>query len=208
LFFQYHFVQYYLFHHVLIHYFFHVVKIQQHFFSKKLEYVDKLMDLENQDNKEVYDEIKASIDDNQNIPYIIFETVPKKIADIIDETTRKKSHANYTNKRQKKLGLSTNRHIPPYCPDFPDPLTYQHTPVFWRKNAVEFSQHERNNESKHDEKDNIEQNDIEKTRKIIIENANIFSQNIKNLPHWDKLNNNISIFQFNFLITNKSQLSI
>jgi len=78
------------------------------------------------------------------------------------------------------LTLTTNRHIPPYCPDFPDPLTYQHTPVFWRKNAVEFSQHERNNESKHDEKDNIEQNDIEKTRKIIIDHANIFSQNIKN----------------------------
>eukprot|EP01084_Bolivina_argentea_P013609 25548_1 len=120
------------------------------------------------------DELMDSITNNKytHNGTIIFDS-KKDIFEIL----HKQTGINNKNKRKKnkKLQSKTQRnkrmkHIPLYCPDYPDNLLYKNTPIYYKG----IRHHDDDNKSNEISK-KIKEDNFEKTRNILIEHSNVFS---------------------------------
>merc|ERR1712129_265122 len=60
------------------------------------------------------------------------------------------------------------KHVPVYCPDYPDGLLYKHTPIYWKGSH-------QSAESGGPKSRDRKEDDFEKTRSVLIANSAIFS---------------------------------
>ena len=157
------------------------------------------LEISNNHNHKNKNNNKPSSKDNDNDNYdgIKIHELQQSIAN--NEATRngtiiidKKSNilelleCNGTNKKKLKRGTKNDnkskgrrrmKHIPPFCPDYPDNLLYKHTPIFYKPLAHHYD-HDGDNkidESKSQQLEQRKQDNFEKTRKCVINHSELFS---------------------------------
>eukprot|EP01083_Nonionella_stella_P223114 795517_1 len=125
------------------------------------------------------EELAQSIANNQctHNGTVIFDS-QKNIFEILDaqsgshaKSKRKpKNKTQKTSKKGKKM-----KHIPAFCPDYPDNLLYKNTPIYYK--GISHHEESNSNKTKHKMNDKMKEDNFEKTRKVLIANSNIFSDN-------------------------------
>ena len=144
------------------------------------------------------DELEESIANNKFTKNgtVIFDS-QKDILEILDRPSR--SHSNYKNKRKlkgekgvKSKGGRRMKHIPEFCPDYPNNLLYKHTPIYYKPLAHHYQDDGDGNniidQTKQEQIEQKKQDNFEKTRKCVINNSEIFSNH--NDTDKDNKNNN------------------
>eukprot|EP00484_Ammonia_sp_Unknown_P030765 CAMPEP_0197053028 /NCGR_PEP_ID=MMETSP1384-20130603/27391_1 /TAXON_ID=29189 /ORGANISM="Ammonia sp." /LENGTH=337 /DNA_ID=CAMNT_0042485865 /DNA_START=32 /DNA_END=1045 /DNA_ORIENTATION=+ len=108
---------------------------------------------------------------------VIFDS-QKNILEILEKQTS----SNSSNKRKKnKAGKSKSgkrmKHIPAFCPDYPDNLLYKHTPIYYKPMAhhYEHDDDEHMDTAKQKEIEQRKLDNFEKTRQVVIDYARVFS---------------------------------
>mmetsp|Transcript_47310 Transcript_47310/g.78505 ORF Transcript_47310/g.78505 Transcript_47310/m.78505 type:complete len:339 (-) Transcript_47310:81-1097(-) len=118
---------------------------------------------------------------------VLFD-VNKNILEMLEKQTS--SHSQYKNKHKRKQsgggvkhkGHKRLKHIPEYCPMYPDNLLLKHTAIYYKPMAHHHHDHEHEHgdeDVKHvDETQELEQNkqdNVSKTRQCVIDHSKIFS---------------------------------
>merc|ERR1719411_2575408 len=97
---------------------------------------------------------------------VIFDS-QKNILEILEKQTG--THSKYKNKRKLKgklkgtnKGRKRMKHIPEFCPSYPDNLLYQHTPIYYK--GISHHQNEGEDDEKIKDMINNHEDNKEKTR--------------------------------------------
>ena len=107
---------------------------------------------------------------------IIFD-IQENILNLLDSGKSNKNKKNALKKGTDNKPKRRPKHVPPFCPDYPDNLLYKHTPIYYKPSAHHYEEDDGgdNNINKSQQLEQRKQDNFEKTRQCVIKHSELFS---------------------------------